>query len=259
MCELFAMSARYPTSVHFSMNIFSQHGGYTGPHKDGWGVAYYAGKEAWQLKAPESAAYSSTLNFIEHHAPASKVMMSHIRLATHGDISLENTQPFSVLHEGARLTFAHNGHVPALMETPIAASYQPLGSTDSEWLFGLILAEFNKLKGLPDDQKFNALEKTLSEFAEAGPMNIVFTDGRLVFAFSNRRTQSDKTIRAPGMVYLCRTCSSKRESEMSGVTIAGEQQELILFASVALSSEEAWQPMEPNKLYIARDGEFIRS
>ncbi len=35
MCELFAMSARRPTTVSLSLEEFSHHGGLSGPHKDG--------------------------------------------------------------------------------------------------------------------------------------------------------------------------------------------------------------------------------
>ena len=50
MCELFAMSSLYPTTVTFSLNEFSKHGGFNGPHKDGWGVAYYEDNDVRILK-----------------------------------------------------------------------------------------------------------------------------------------------------------------------------------------------------------------
>ena len=59
------------------------------------------------------------------------------------------------------------------------------------------------------------------------------------------------------MVYLCRHCSADVEQELSGVDIAGNQQELVLFASVPLSDEN-WQPMLPNKLYIAAQGNLLK-
>jgi predicted glutamine amidotransferase len=41
MCELFAISSRYPVTVNLSLEAFSWHGGLSGPHKHGWGIAYY--------------------------------------------------------------------------------------------------------------------------------------------------------------------------------------------------------------------------
>ena len=39
MCELLGMSAHHPASITISLNEFARHGGETGPHADGWGVA----------------------------------------------------------------------------------------------------------------------------------------------------------------------------------------------------------------------------
>jgi glutamine amidotransferase len=36
------MSSRWPTTVRLSLDEFARHGGMTGPHKDGWGVAWYS-------------------------------------------------------------------------------------------------------------------------------------------------------------------------------------------------------------------------
>ena len=44
MCELLAMSANTPTDLCFSFTGLTRRGGQTGPHKDGWGVAFYEGK-----------------------------------------------------------------------------------------------------------------------------------------------------------------------------------------------------------------------
>ena len=41
MCELFGMSTRRPSTVTLSLEEFSRHGGLSGPHKDGWGIALY--------------------------------------------------------------------------------------------------------------------------------------------------------------------------------------------------------------------------
>jgi len=44
MCELLGMSANVPTDICFSFKGLRERGGKTGPHKDGWGVAFYQGK-----------------------------------------------------------------------------------------------------------------------------------------------------------------------------------------------------------------------
>ena len=34
------MSSNMPATINYSQEEFSRHGGLTGPHKDGWGIAY---------------------------------------------------------------------------------------------------------------------------------------------------------------------------------------------------------------------------
>ncbi|MFO7909928.1 MAG: class II glutamine amidotransferase, partial [Halomonas sp.] len=41
MCELMGMSANVPTDICFSFAGFLHRGGGTGPHRDGWGIAFY--------------------------------------------------------------------------------------------------------------------------------------------------------------------------------------------------------------------------
>jgi glutamine amidotransferase len=259
MCELFALSAKYPTKVKLSLSTFASHGGRSGPHKDGWGVAYYHGDDAWLVKEAQSAADSKTQNFVRETAPESTLILSHIRLATHGEVSLANTQPFSFPLNGQRITFGHNGHVPSILSTGLGQHYQPVGSSDSETVFAMLLHKLHEMSALAEESQedaFGQLERFLQRLATHGPLNITWSDGTSLFAFSNKRTQGDKTISAPGMHLLCRECSAAEEFVMSGVTIGGNQQHLVMFASVPLSDEH-WVPMEPNKLYVAREGSLI--
>ncbi len=41
MCELLGMSANVPTDIVFSFTGLMQRGGRTGPHRDGWGIAFF--------------------------------------------------------------------------------------------------------------------------------------------------------------------------------------------------------------------------
>jgi predicted glutamine amidotransferase len=45
MCELFAMNARVPTEASVHLGLLPR-GGSTGPHADGWGIAWYEGRAA---------------------------------------------------------------------------------------------------------------------------------------------------------------------------------------------------------------------
>jgi hypothetical protein len=40
MCELLGMNANVPTDICFSFSGLASRGGRTGPHTDGWGIAF---------------------------------------------------------------------------------------------------------------------------------------------------------------------------------------------------------------------------
>jgi len=64
MCELFAMSALQPAEVSFSLEESSRHGGLSGPHQDGWGIAFYHYRDARIIREPLPAASSAYVRFI---------------------------------------------------------------------------------------------------------------------------------------------------------------------------------------------------
>lgn len=44
MCQLFGINANAPTDITFSLSGLIPRGGKTGPHRDGWGIAFYEEK-----------------------------------------------------------------------------------------------------------------------------------------------------------------------------------------------------------------------
>jgi predicted glutamine amidotransferase len=257
MCELFGVSAKYVTDVQQTLTTFAEHGGLTGPHKDGWGIAYYQGQQPKIVKAPEQAAGSATLERIQAQAPESSLIISHIRLATHGDVCLQNTQPFSHPLNMQSLVFAHNGHVPKVQEMALELCFPPDGSTDSEVVFSALLQVISTLSALEFDERRLKIETFLRSLSPLGPLNLLFSDGDVLYAFSNKRTQANGEISAPGMYMICRACSAKNALSARTNEISENQQQLVLFASVPLS-DEPWLPMQPNKLYVAKDGALIQ-
>jgi len=142
MCELFALSSRLPTTVDFSLEAFSRHGGLTGPHKDGWGIAYFDGLDVRLIRDTSAAADSGWVTFLGRQPLHSTTVISHIRRATMGETQLANTQP-SVRELGGRMhVFAHNGHLEGIWDVPTLRPgfHRPIGSTDSEYAFCALLA-----------------------------------------------------------------------------------------------------------------------
>lgn len=260
MCELFALSSQLPTRVTFSLEEFSRHGGKTGPNCDGWGLAFYDGPDAQLYREPQPAASSEWMNFVLRHPHYSCCVMSHIRLATKGDVALRNTQPFSRVLNGRRHVFCHNGDLDNIEESLKLQQFSPLGETDSEYGFCWLMERVSELwqAGSPTlDARVEVLGSALADLARLGPANVLYSDGEFLYAFANRRTQASGRVEAPGMYYLERHCECDSDSlQDCGVKLHGREQDIVLFASVPLSSEQ-WLPFGPDQLIVSREGKIV--
>jgi predicted glutamine amidotransferase len=88
MCELLGMSSSRPATVNLSLMRLAEHGGFTGPHRDGWGIAYYEGPDVRLIKEAEAATGSAWVVFVEGHDLRSPIVVAHIRRATMGERSI---------------------------------------------------------------------------------------------------------------------------------------------------------------------------
>ena len=262
MCELFAMSSRYPTSVGFSLETLARRGGLEGPHKDGWGVAYFEGHDAFLLREPRPAAESGLVHFMESNGPPSNLVLSHIRQATQGETALRNTQPFQRELGGRAHVFAHNGNLPGIREQCCldASHFMPVGETDSEIAFCCLLERLEAVWA-NGNGKLPSVESRLeivNGFAEwlrpLGPFNFIYTDGDTLFVHSHRRLQSDGEIRPPGLHILARSGNEQAiDLSQSGVMMAPIAQELTLVASVPLT-DEPWEPVAEGDVIALKGG-----
>jgi len=251
MCELFAMSSRYPTSVGFSLETLARRGGHDGPHKDGWGVAYFEEQDVFLLRESSPAAESGLVRFMEKNGPPSNLVISHIRLATQGDPALRNTQPFQRELGGRAHVFAHNGDLPGIRESLElgAGRYRPVGDTDSEFAFCYLLERLAELWAQNSGQlpSVEARLDVVAAFAASvraiGPFNFVYSDGGVLFVHAHRRKHSDGEERPPGLHMLVRSENQQAvDLTKSGIIMAPLAQELALIASVPLT-DETWEPI----------------
>ena len=85
-----------------------------GPHKDGWGIAWYDERDVRVVKETSPAAGSPCVRFIQDNPFVSPFVISHVRRATRGGIALRNCQPFVRELGGAWHSFAHNGDLAGI-------------------------------------------------------------------------------------------------------------------------------------------------
>lgn len=251
MCELFAMSSRICTDARRSLQAFARHGGLEGPHRDGWGLAYYEDGDVRLVKEPEPAFASSCLRYLDEHPFRTQTVLAHIRRATQGRASMRNCQPFARELGGRMHVFAHNGDLgmSALRQGFALGAFRPVGDTDSEHAFCALLERMRPLWSEGAAPPLEARLGVVAGFAAAlralGPANFLYSDGDALFVHSHRRMQADRSLRPPGLHLLSRECAGG--------------QEVVLCASVPLTAEPGWQACREGELAVARAGRIVAS
>ncbi|WP_082674097.1 class II glutamine amidotransferase [Thiohalocapsa sp. ML1] len=262
MCELFAMSSRMPATLGFSLERLARRGGAEGPHRDGWGIALYEGPDCLLLREPRAASESPLLRFMEHQGWRTRMALSHIRLATFGDRSLKNTQPFLRELGGRMHVFAHNGDLPALLAMPDdpLQPFRPAGDTDSERAFCGLLSRLAPLwrdagGAVPAlAERLAVIAAHAAELRAVGPANFLYADADALFVHADRRTQRDGRLQPPGLYLLQRCCwRAAPELAEAGVELQTVRQDVALVASTPLT-DELWQPLGEGDLIALAGG-----
>jgi glutamine amidotransferase len=204
MCRLFAVRASNPSQVHLPLVLETnalRH--QSREHPDGWGIAFYAGGQPRIVRGVEAAFEDANFE-AACQSVSSETVLAHVRKASVGPLTLENTHPF----EFGPWLMAHNGTIPefAKVQAEIEALIAPhlreklSGDTDSERVFFLLLTRLEARTDLlcPKaslDDVLGAMEETVrlvmhaSSAHELHPsLNLVLTNGNLLAAFRHGRT-----------------------------------------------------------------------
>jgi predicted glutamine amidotransferase len=178
MCRVFGCVAPEPVSIrHELLDAENPLIRQSEEHDSGWGMAVYERADGGQprcLKFPE-AAYSDD-EFMEATSMEGRIFNVHVRRATMGGLSEENTHPFCL----GNYSFGHNGTVieyPRLIEPRVR---EASGDTDSERLFHFLMRDFD------DGDPVASLRAAMTEVAERSPfsgLNFLFSDGEKLFAY----------------------------------------------------------------------------
>lgn len=268
MCELLGMSAYHPASITLSLNEFARHGGETGPHADGWGVAYYEGPDANLIRESTPAADSGLMSMLRGYKVASEFVIAHIRRASFGPVELRNTHPFRREFAGRVHTFAHNGDLPgienkySLDETGLT---RPVGSTDSEYAFCQLIQRLSGIWGssgvIPElESRKEIIAGFAREIGELGPANFLYSDGDALFVHGHVRTQPDGSIRSPGLHYISVTCDyGFGQSKLASVKQESDRVQKVTLVATTPLNDGKWRPMREGELLVVKGGELVNS
>jgi len=251
MCELLGMSANVPTDIQFSFRGLMERGGRTGPHRDGWGIAFYERRDCRTFRDSRPSIDSEIAKLIQHYPIKSRIVISHVRKANRGRICLENTHPFTRELWGQSWSFAHNGQLHGIKKWP-CQFYRPIGTTDSEHAFCWMLGEIRQRFPQPPRNPrtlWRFIQHLALRIHELGVFNFLMSDSRVLYAFCGKEL-SWITRRAPfGHAQLI-------DADMT-VDFANETTPNDLVTVIAtrpLTDNETWAAMSPGELQVFNQG-----
>ena len=257
MCELFALSAKYPCHIKLSLSQFVEQAG--NRNFDGWGLANLERNDAYIYREPVSAQQSFLVQFLAQKGIHGNTVLSHVRHCTVGDIRLANTHPFSREWEGQIHLFTFNGDVPDIMDMYKSPNrFQAVGNTDAEWAFCLLLERLIKAKN-NDQNVMDVIHGFGCELATMGPCNFIYAVNDKIYAFSSRRRYSNVE-RPPGLCRVTRQCKElQTDIAAPGIQVNSGievDQQITLCASIPLT-DEIWRPFSVNELICISRGQLI--
>ena len=256
MCQLLGMNCATPTDVTFSFRGFSQRAGITSDHCDGFGIAFFEDKACRLFVDNQSAVESPIAELVRNYPIKSRNVIAHIRKATQGEITLENSHPFSRELWGRQWIFAHNGDLHGFNPT-LSGRFTPVGNTDSERAFCYLLDQLVLKFGYHEpklDQIFDLLAEVSPKIAEHGTFNFCLSNGQALFTYAITKLHwlvREYPFKPAQLIDL------DVEVDFSQVTTPEDR--VAVITTEPLTQNEVWTAFEPGEMILFQDGRPIRN
>src|SRR5690242_4287052 len=178
MCRVLGCVASEPVSLrHELLHAENPMIRQSEEHDSGWGMSIYRraeGEAATCMRFP-TAAYRD-LDFRTATDSKARIFNVHVRRATMGGLTEENTHPFCL----GNYSFSHNGTVLNFARLAVNGARPVHGQTDSEHLFNFLMCDFD-----PGDV-INSLRACVARTIERSVfsgLNFLFSDGEKLYAY----------------------------------------------------------------------------
>ena len=256
MCQLLGMSSSRAAAITFSFTGFAERGGRTADHVDGWGIAFYEPSGCRVFHDDQPACDSPLAQFVRHQPIKSRIVLSHVRKATQGTVSLANCHPFQREWLGQTWVFATNGDLREF-SPPLNGSFLPVGSTDSErafcWIMQNLRQRFAERSTPPAWSEWVPhLVEWVAEVARHGNFNVLLTNGEVLLAHCSSKLQWLQR-RYPFAKASLVDC----DLTVDLGALNSPQDRMIIVATEPLTDGEPWTPMETGELLLLKDGEVL--
>ncbi len=250
MCQLLGMNCNTPTDIQFSFQGFSRRGGLTDHHADGWGIAFFEHSGVRVFLDDMPSAHSPVAAFVQAYPIKSENVIAHIRKATQGAVNLANVHPFQREMWGRYWIFAHNGNLENFTP-PAGRFYQPVGQTDSEAAFCLLLetlrSRFDAMPAL--DDFCQVVAEVTATIRQHGIFNFMLSNGDFLLAHCSTKLH-----------YLVRQApfaeahllDEDMSIDFNQVTTPNDR--VAVIATLPLTDNETWTAFAEGELMLFRDG-----
>lgn len=250
MCQLLGMNCNVPTDVTFSFSGFSQRGGRTDHHSDGWGIAFFEGRGLRHFVDHEPAAESAIAQLIRRYPIKSSNVIAHIRKATQGAVNLQNCHPFVRELWGRYWVFAHNGDLKNFSPR-LHSHFRPVGSTDSELAFCWIMQELAKSHAnVPSVEELTiTLRELAPRIAKHGTFNFLLSNGEALWAHASTRLHYLERAAPFGQSTL-----ADDDISIDWSTCTSPNDRAAIIVTEPLTRDESWVEFQQGELKVFVEG-----
>ena len=226
---------------------------------DGWGLGHFPRGEpsasVWKEPAPGTASLRAQL--VANENLESSVFVMHVRSATWGALTDANTQPFCRSHGARDFLFAHSGSLRYHVAPPPGAAFEPVGSTDSELIFCVLLGRMHEAgaRGLGDVAP-ERLREWLDELNAYGSLSNVISDGRDLAIYADREGEGELWVWELTPPYG-QLAFGDAEVEVNLTKRDVKSRKGVIVSSSPLDATGGtakWRRLEPGALLVVRQG-----
>lgn len=253
MCQLLGISSQQPVNPRWLLADFFQRGGATAQHKDGWGIASFDQQQHVQIIKSLSAA--SQCDLAEKYLASglrSKSFVAHIRKATYGQVTIDNTHPFKRSFLGQDWVFSHNGDLHGYHPEPNPL-FQAEGDTDSERAFCHLLSRITQHYASYHprlDALLTQIKRVSDEISRFGSFNFILANNEVMIAYAS--TELYWTVRQQPLTQLALVDSNKPLRFKAD----SNTNSTIIVATKPLTKGEVWYPMGRGEIILFSQGEL---
>lgn len=252
MCQLLGMNCNGQHDIMFSFRGLASR---ADEHKDGFGIAFFEGPGLRHFVDHQSARQSPLAELVKNYPIKSDNVIAHIRKATQGQVSLENTHPFQRELWGRYWVFAHNGNLKDF-NPRLHAAFRPVGQTDSERAFCWLMQELSKAHAdVPTvDELTRTIAELMPQISSHGTFNMLLTNGEAMWAHCSTHLHFIVRRFPFGVAVL-----QDEDLTLDFGSQTTSTDRVALIATEPLTRDEAWTPFRPGQVLVFQHGDLAQA